>query len=314
MRILCVSPLWPPHSLVGAWLSTAECMRAMVERGHEVTVVQIATRMPAYMHEGVEVHGRGVDLAGLVNAADVVVSHLGDNQVASKLAQKTGKPNVRMVHSHHADAHRRLQGATLAVFNSEHVRTAAKWRGPTMVVHPPVPPERYATTPGTAVTLVNLADAKGGPLLWKLARAMPDVEFLGVKGALGKQVGGVATNVEVLETTADMRGVYGRTRILLMPSRSESWGRVGVEAMCSGIPTIAAPTPGLQESLGDAGIFVEREDQAGWVRQIRELLEPSEWARASERSLARSQQLHPAADLERFANSIEGLARKVRAA
>ncbi|MFE4971343.1 glycosyltransferase [Kitasatospora sp. NPDC056651] len=50
--------------------------------------------------------------------------------------------------------------------------------------------------------------------------------------------------------------VYARSRVVLMPSSHESWGRVGVEAFASGIPVIAHPTPGLAECLGHAGIYV----------------------------------------------------------
>jgi len=69
-----------------------------------------------------------------------------------------------------------------------------------------------------------------------------------------------------------------------MPSEYESWGRVGVEAMASGIPVIAHPTPGLQESLGDAGVFVDRNDIDGWERAIRRLLTPRAYGTASKKA------------------------------
>ncbi|WP_262928542.1 glycosyltransferase family 4 protein [Streptomyces sp. CBMA152] len=47
--------------------------------------------------------------------------------------------------------------------------------------------------------------------------------------------------------------VYSRSRVILMPSLYESWGRVAVEAFASGIPVIAHTTPGLVESMGEAG-------------------------------------------------------------
>ncbi|MFI1769152.1 glycosyltransferase family 4 protein [Streptomyces sp. NPDC020800] len=59
--------------------------------------------------------------------------------------------------------------------------------------------------------------------------------------------------------------VYSRSRVMLMPSLYESWGRVAVEAFASGIPVIAHPTPGLVESLGEAGIFAYRDDLNAWT-------------------------------------------------
>ena len=52
----------------------------------------------------------------------------------------------------------------------------------------------------------------------------------------------------------------------------ESYGRVAVEAACCGIPTIAHPTPGLVESLGEAGIFVDRNDHARYAAEIERLM------------------------------------------
>ena len=75
-----------------------------------------------------------------------------------------------------------------------------------------------------------------------------------------------------------------------MPSRYESWGRVAVEAMSCGIPVIANPTPGLQESLADAGYFVKFNDVEGHKRAIEEIdANYSEW---QEKVKLRSVQLY----------------------
>lgn len=80
-----------------------------------------------------------------------------------------------------------------------------------------------------------------------------------------------------------------------------------VEAIASGIPVIAHPTDGLVESLGPAGIFVDRADGQAWLDEIERLHDPAEWAEASRLSLARSAELDPQADLDRFVNIIEAL-------
>lgn len=90
-----------------------------------------------------------------------------------------------------------------------------------------------------------------------------------------------------------------------MPSESETWGMAGVEAMCSGIPVIAHPTPGLKESLGDAGIFVDRDDIDGWVEQLVRLDDVREYAAASTAASRRAAELCDRSGPTLFADTIE---------
>jgi len=78
-----------------------------------------------------------------------------------------------------------------------------------------------------------------------------------------------------------------------MPSAYESWGRTGIEAAASGIPTIAHPTPGLLESLGKSGTFVARDDIAGYVEAIRAFDDPQLYKAKSNAARARSRELEP---------------------
>ena len=109
----------------------------------------------------------------------------------------------------------------------------------------------------------------------------------------------------------DMReAVYSRTKVLLMPSSYESWGRAGVEALASGIPVVAHPTPGLCESLSEAGIFVDLHDVDGYEQVLRKLLSnPAEYRLAVKRAKARSAELDPAPDLAAWCEAVEALAR-----
>lgn len=305
MNVVAATPLYPPVSRVGAWLTTHEFLRGLVERGHLVTVAPYMTPRADYVLEGVVVKGDGWDALG---RADLVVSHLGDNGAAALEAKRRGIPSVRMAHAGGPIEPGRLEGASLLVCNSEATRESIGWDGPTVVIHPPVWPERYATTPGDRVTMVNLSKEKGVELLHLLVRLLPDVPFLGVRGGYGKQRPVRAPNVETVPMTPDMAfDVYARTRILLVPSLKESWGRVGLEAACSGIPTIASPTPGLRESLGDAATFVDPGDLAGWRHEVERLLDPAEWAQASARALERAGQLTPALDVARFCEAVESV-------
>lgn len=310
MRILAVVPLYPPNSRVGAWLSTHECLAYMATRGHQVDVVTLLGNHDPYVHDGITVTAaRTVDIDTAIAGSDVVVSHLGDDQKTHRCAVARGVPSVRMVHGESGPGAAGLAGAALAVFNSHALARFIGWDGPQVIVHPPVDPAQWRTTPGDRITLVNLSREKGSELFYLLAASLPQLPFLGVQGGYGRQHIRRTRNVETIGPTRNMRvDVYARTRILLMPSERETWGRVAIEAMCSGIPVIAHPTDGLLESLGHAGIFVDRCDLGGWRREIFRLQDPDEWAAASRRALDRIAELDHTADLHRFAAAVEQLA------
>lgn len=309
MRILAVTPLYPPASLVGAWITTHEFLRDLVARGHSVDVVQTLNRQRPYVHEGVHVHSGRSELRRLGDDADVIISHAGDDGSAARFAADRGIPSVRMAHGRISDPVI-LEGAALVVFNSANLAASTGYTGPSIVAHPPIDPDRYRVTAhGDRIGIVNLADSKGGAVAWAMARALDGHRFLAVRGGYGRQELRTAyPNVETMPPTEDMRTVYRHLRILLAPSDDETFGRVAVEAAFSGIPVISTPNPGIIEALGDAPTYVDKADRGGWVREIRRLDHPAAWSHASTAiATAAAKRLDPRISLDRFADAITSL-------
>lgn len=123
-----------------------------------------------------------------------------------------------------------------------------------LVLYPPTltPPQKQVNP--TYVTLVNCNENKGGNLLIELAKSFPDQQFLGVLGAYGKQIQGNLPNLTYIANGANMNDVYQSTKVLIQPSKYESFGKAAVEAMGYSIPVLATPTYGLNESLDYARI------------------------------------------------------------
>lgn len=316
----------PPEHNAGAEHMLVSMLRPLVERGHDVSVwlSRYGKAHAEYEYRGIKVvplESR-LDFPTAVRRSDVLLAHLETVPSTASLARGYSKPLVVVCHNTHTASFRDMAagGTALAVYNSLWMEREAELffaeypksvhPKASLIVRPPVFADEYRTKPGTAVTLVNCNPEKGGRVLAALAKRMPDTQFLAVKGAYGEQILPDLPNVEIVDHVRgeDMREqVYGRTRVLLMPSSYESWGRAGCEALASGIPVVAHPTPGLCESLGEAGIFVGREDLAGYEAVLRKLMAPAEYRLASKRARARSVELDPAADLAAWCAAVESL-------
>ena len=147
---------------------------------------------------------------------------------------------------------------------------------------------------GDCITLINANENKGVKQFIEMAKRMPNRKFLAVKpyyGDLSPMT--VPNNVELISFDDDIRNVLKRTRILLLPSYYESFGRVAVEAMYNGIPVIysrpitnskypGGSTEGVEEWIKPAGISCEREDIHEWTNLIASLDDETVYSERSE--------------------------------
>ncbi|MEE1813556.1 glycosyltransferase family 4 protein [Streptomyces sp. SP18ES09] len=326
LRIVARVHLMPPQHNAGAEHMLVSMLRPLAERGHDVQVwlSRYGKASEPYDYRGIHVvplEAR-LDFSTAVRRADVLLSHLECVPSTAALARGYGKPLGVICHNTHRPTFRDMgAGETaLAVYNSTWMAREAELffaeypkalrPAVSLIVRPPVFAAEYATKPGKAITLINCNPEKGGRVLETLARRMPEQQFLAVRGAYGEQILPDLPNVEIVEHVdgQQMREqVYARTRVLLMPSSYESWGRAGVEALASGIPVVAHPTPGLCESLGEAGVFVDRTDIDGYEAVLRKLLTPAEYRLAAKRARARSAELDPTVDLAAWCEAVEAL-------
>ena len=296
----------PDHN-AGAETTMHDLLKYLVTQGWEAHVVikprttivsQISSneKKPEYYIDGVHVIP-SYDKRPFIHymdRADVTISHLECSQRTHLYSKQRKIPTVHLVHNTHPLTVRWMYDADALIINTEWISKEPDFKKankPTMILNPPVNPAEYKTTKGKSITLVNLWEDKGAKVFYELADRFPELPFLGVRGGYGVQVEEDRANVTIMEHTKDMKKVYGETKVILMPSKYESFGRVGVEALASGIPTLAEPTPGLLESLGDAGTFADRNDTDAWETALRDLLKPAKYGKMSKLAKARSEVL-----------------------
>lgn len=293
-----------PYRRAGSETMLHTMMRALAAAGLPVLVVcsSMPEAPPAWEVDGVPYVRLGTQPAELFLTRmrpHVLITHHNYAARATQVARRIGARPVMLIHSDlHYSARSLAARPDLIVLNTRWVRDslAPRYREvtdlPTLVVRPPVWPEEHRAEPGgDRVTLVNMSADKGVETWRAVAGALPALPFLGIAGAHGQQLTQPCPpNARIIGQTSDMRrDVWARTRVLLMPSLYESYGMAAAEALASGIPVIAHPTPGLREALGEAALFLDRADTAAWTDAVGELYRDGpRRAAAVDAALARS--------------------------
>ncbi|WP_413808116.1 glycosyltransferase family 4 protein [Streptomyces sp. OE57] len=313
LRVLVVLPAWGAVPAAGAFITTREYALGLAAAGHLVHVVT-SSRDPGrrYTEAGVTVWPLQSWRSAVREARpELVISHHGDRRAVRMVAELPRRVR-RILMVHGMSPRLELGRPDLAWFPSRACADHYPYQGAAVVLPPPVDPARYRTMPGELVTLNGTTAAKGADVLAAVAERMPERGFLAVRTPWHEEVP-LPANVEVIDRT-EPAAVYARTRLLLMPSVTESWGRVGVEAMLSGIPVLAAPLPGIREALGEGAAYLPREDPDAWVAAIRRLDDEAAYAAAAERARAHTSGVDYVADVAAFERACTDLVRPTAAA
>lgn len=325
MRVLSFCPRYLPV-LSGGETGAHGLHRALVDRGHKVSVVtstQSEDRRVRKGVEGVEVfygrirptHDRYVE----ERQPDVLFAQFEMSIPTIRFSMEANLPVAILCHGPYGYtelAEVGLAGAVdLFVFNSVFLFNLANLNVHHVVVSPPVDHERVRAPGGCVrkhITLVNLFVNKGPHVFYEIARRMPEYQFLAVKGAYGEQVIEELPSVTFRDTTPEVGRIYGESRIVLMPSAEESFGLVAVEAQLNGVPVVASDIPSLRESLGYGALFVPGEDMDGWAAAIRQLDEPGFYAEMSRRAKANAARFDSDRDAAVLEAVLEDMVRRWR--
>jgi len=302
MKILAMLHGFPPLHNAGAEWMVHDTLKYLIKKGHKATVMLPITGLKPYEISGIRVipDENMNEMNKELNNHDIVISHLDRYGKALNRCEYYGKQFILFVHNTHvyagiAEKHKpdMNQRWIYVVYNSEYTKNGVNYPNPSIIVHPPVDRERVFTRKSRAeyITLINLNENKGGDVFINIAKALPEKKFFGVKGSYGDQIiDETVKNIKYIENTPDIKSVYSKTRILLMPSIYESYGRTAIEAMINGIPVIANKTPGLLESLSYAGVFIEnRLDIEEWKEKI--LMVEDNYKHYSDRSKERAAEI-----------------------
>jgi glycosyltransferase involved in cell wall biosynthesis len=168
---------------------------------------------------------------------------------------------------------------------------------------------------------VNANQNKGVTQFIAMAHRMPNRKFLGIIPYYGElSLPPAPSNIEWIPFDDDIRNVLKRTRILVMPSYYESFGRIAVEAMYNGIPVLyskplATPkqpsgtTEGLEAWISPGGIPCNRENIDEWVSAITKLDDETVYTERSSQSREHIAKMNLFTEATRIAEMVEQFVR-----
>lgn len=300
-----------PEHPAGAEWSIQDLFAWLAARGHDCRVLARGGQRAAPITlNGVKIGSGDVFAEEHFDACDIMLTQLEATMSAQLLAVEHQTPLVTMLHSPSQLASLGVMPSSnaLVVANSEHVLNASRWwPGRLAMLRPPVDEARVRSeVTGACATLVNLSHNKGALALHSLARRMEGTPFMGVMGSYGEQaIGpdgmpgtaanetptGLPQNLRVFPPTERIAEMFAFTRVLLVLSKDESYGRIAHEAMVSGIPVICTRTPGLTECCGDAGHYINHRDSRDLDALVK-LAYTDEWNEWSIEARAQARLLH----------------------
>ena len=311
MNILFSVHLYLPKHSCGAEHYAHTLIKSLQSKGHTVRVLLHQANhykiKNNYTFDGVDVFPPNANVIdGLVRWSNVIFTHLDYTQWTIGIGGMYKKPVFHIIHnSYKYPEIENAHNPQYIVYNSNWVKEVLNYKWDNFTLTPPVDYRDFDlgtdTESNKFITLINLNENKGGKIFESIARALPNKRFLGVVGSYDEQIIPKLDNVEIVSNSPSIKDTLARTRILLMPSKYESWGITAVEAMSNGIPVICSEAEGLKENCAYAGTYIkDRDNVKNWVEAITKLDDKKTYSELSKKSRKRAKDHDPRKALDEF--------------
>lgn len=271
-------------NMAGGTVFFHEVAKRFVELGHEVIIIT-QPRKKKLVQDLVIDNVRYVR-DEKYDDADVILLHSAALEANPPLSQFK-QPILYIVHSWSDLIEKDLKALTMKdylISNSVNMlEQVSKYRTNHKVIYPicnsiytkPLAhSNKYITTIGSSV-VKNLG------LFYTLALKYPNQKFLHIKGGYGTDKHNRPVNVRFAPNSQDLRPYYKDTRILLVPSFTETYSLVAREAGLLGIPVVCSNLSGLRENLGDTGLYANPHNIESFEKHIDRLKSPTYYNKVS---------------------------------
>ena len=268
----------------------------------------------------------GLDVSHIMADAEsvgtsVLFAHSTLSKNTIRAARRLKMPSILSVHApprYAADLRRAWSSATVRLYNTEAARQ--EWHDPKgWLLHPPVgiPPMFDYDGPCDALTLTSSLLNKGAVQTLALAKKWPHRRFIIVRSPAHETHGSAdfeeraaeLSNVEVWDRLHpdEMGRLWAETKILLVPSRYETYGLSAIEAAWQGIPSVHVDTVHVREGIGPAARLLKSQTVEELGMAVLEVEQDyTRWA-AMAHSRAHELNLREQRELQAFAGGVAAL-------
>lgn len=261
---------------------------------------------------GINHHSREIEIKNTIeeHQPDCIMTQLMWSNVVMKVAKEVNVPSVlrfcktpAYIDISDSSVYRPESVLVVSDFVGNYVKS--NWDRDSYVVEPLIDLQRCMSVDRSAaqyITMFNPNTRKGGDIFREVAKQMPDHNFAVVGGwqflktdndkglekirrlceSIGIEYKGQKLrdikfddlkNVTILPTTPKVSNIYDLTKTLCIPSQwEENFGRVSIEGMSNGIPTLGSDVGGLSKIVTNGGVVIhDYSNPEAWVNALLDL-------------------------------------------
>jgi glycosyltransferase involved in cell wall biosynthesis len=287
-RVVFMCDTFLPGSFAGSEISAYETAKYLRDRGHTVDI--IVDKPKAAEYNGLKLHKYNPtndECLALIQNSDAILFQMEDKHYNFELLKKYNKTMYLSIHimtGYEWILTQKVSFPVVVIYNSRMTQDLLPTIHDNLRMIPYVNVKRFNelrsyTVHNDVVCLINCNENKGALQFNEMVKRMKHVKFIGVKGGYANQklLEPCPENLVYMENQKDVRVVFKKVGILVMPSKKETWGRTAVEAMAAGVPVIHSEAGGLVECLGGAGILCQRDDIDAWCEAIDRIIRDKQY-------------------------------------
>jgi len=221
LKVLFHIPFYIDWNVSGGEMTAKDLIQALQEDGNEVRILVALkkdwTNPILFQHDeqGITEHYKWCDIA---------ITHLGQHGMAYNNAKATNKPLICYLHNSYRYGLVESRKEINVIYNSEFVKSVlgeTYKRNNGIIIRPILYP-RFKESKGDKVLIINMNENKGGKQYLDVIKAMPEQEFICIKGGYGEQIVPDLPNATVIDNCLDIEPYVRECKCLLMLSKYES--------------------------------------------------------------------------------------------